>query len=142
MYAIVQVAVHDALNAIKRRSQPYAYDARVEAATSIRAAVAAAAHDALAGVIAGLPESPQCIANGLARVNADYAAALAEIPDGAAKSRGIRLGQASAAAILHLRASDGSNVPLLAFDYPQGTEPGEYRFTPPFDFTSLPTGPR
>ena len=42
----------------------------------------------------------------------------------------------AAAAILALRADDGSDTLLLDFDYPQGDEPGEYRFTPgtPFAF--------
>lgn len=66
----------------------------------------------------------------------DYAAVLDAIPDGAAKERGIRKGARSAAAILALRASDGSDTLLLDFDYPEGSDPGECRFTPgtPFAF--------
>jgi hypothetical protein len=44
------------------------------------------------------------------------------------------LGHAAAAAILALRVADGSDTPLLDFAYPQGTNPGEYRFTPGFPF--------
>jgi PAP2 superfamily len=33
-----------------------------------------------------------------------------------------------------LRASDGSDAPFQDFAYPQGTNPGEYRYTPGFDF--------
>ena len=46
------------------------------------------------------------------------------------------MGAASAAAILALRADDGSDTLLVDTAYPQGTEPGEYRFTPgtPFAF--------
>ena len=42
----------------------------------------------------------------------------------------------AAEAILALRASDGSDTPLVDSAYPQGTDPGEYRFTPgtPFAF--------
>lgn len=130
MYAMTQIAVHDALNAIDRRSRPYAYDVRVTAPTSADAAVAAAARDVLTAVIGQLQESALCIQQGLASVAADYAAALASIPDGDEKSRGIAAGQAAAAAILALRAADGSDTPLVDFAYPQGTEPGEYRFTP------------
>jgi hypothetical protein len=38
--------------------------------------------------------------------------------------------------MLALRADDGSDTPLLDFAYPQGDQPGEYRFTPgtPFAF--------
>src|SRR5262245_49221658 len=34
MYAMVHLAIHDALNAIQRRSRPYAYNAKVRANTS------------------------------------------------------------------------------------------------------------
>ena len=71
-------------------------------------------------------------------VEADYAAALDVIPDGQSKSRGIEVGAAAAEAILALRATDGSDTPLLDFAYPQGTNPGEYRFTPGFTFAFAP----
>ena len=58
------------------------------------------------------------------------AAALAAIPGGPAETNGVALGQAAAAAILELRASDGSNAPWVDPAFPQGTEPGEWRFTP------------
>ena len=139
MYAMVHVAIHDALNAIDCRSRPYVYDAEVHSPASTRAAVAAAARDVLVSVIGELQESPDCKAAGIASAEADYATALAAIPAGAAKRRGVRVGQAAAAAIIALRASDGSNQPLQDFEYPQGTEPGEWRFTPdvPFAFAPL-----
>lgn len=34
MYAMVHVAIHDAVNAIKRRSRPYAFDGDVKRTTS------------------------------------------------------------------------------------------------------------
>jgi hypothetical protein len=46
MYATMHLAIHDALNAIQRRSRPYALDIHVPGA-SPRAAVAAAAHGVL-----------------------------------------------------------------------------------------------
>src|SRR6188474_3447369 len=58
MYAMAHVAVHDAVNAIDRRSRPYAFDANVNGLVSVDAAVAAAARDVLVSVIAKLPESP------------------------------------------------------------------------------------
>src|SRR4030095_13167925 len=42
-YAMMHVAVHDALNAIDRRSRPYAFDASVAPEASANAAVASAA---------------------------------------------------------------------------------------------------
>ena len=76
--------------------------------------------------------------SGLASVEADYAAALAAIPDGRAKTRGIEVGQGAAAAILALRGADGSDTPLIVPDSPQGTEPGQYRFTPGTPFVFAP----
>jgi PAP2 superfamily len=69
-------------------------------------------------------------------VEADYTTALGSVPDGRAKTRGIELGRAAAAAILALRSADGADAPLIDAAYPQGTSPGEYRFTPdrPFAF--------
>ena len=130
MYAMMHAAVHDALNAIDRRSRPYAFDGRASGPTSVEAAAAAAARDVLVSVIAGLPVDPACVTNGTADVNASYATALAAIPSGPAKANGVALGQAAAAAMVALRAGDGSNIEWLDFDYPQGTEPGEWRFTP------------
>jgi hypothetical protein len=75
-------------------------------------------------------------------VEADYAAALVAIPNGRAKTRGIEIGQAAAAAILALRASDGADTPLVVEDYPQGMDPGEYRFTPDRPFALHRAGPR
>ena len=53
------------------------------------------------------------------------------------KELGISIGRAAALAILNLRANDGWNAqPPMNTSYPQGTAPGEYRFTPgtPFAF--------
>ena len=138
MYAMVHVAIHDALNAIDRRSRPYAYDASAPSSVSIEAAVAAAARDVLVATIGQLPFPEPCVTAGIASAEADYAAALDAIPDGTAKSQGIALGQASAAAILDVRANDGSDTPLLDFGYPQGDSPGEYRFTPGVTFAFAP----
>lgn len=47
MYAMTHIAIHDALNAIDRRSRPYAADFQAPAGASAAAAVAAAARDVL-----------------------------------------------------------------------------------------------
>jgi len=139
LYAITHVAIHDALNAIDRRSRPYAYDANVDVPASADAAVAAAAHAALVGVIAQLQESPACVAAGIASADADYASALAAIPAGSERTAGIQVGEVAAAAILSLRASDGaSTLQLLDFDYVEGTSPGEFRFVPGTNFAFAP----
>src|SRR3954447_5419261 len=43
IYAMMHVAIHDALNAIDRQSRPYAFNGRIVSGTSPEAAVAAAA---------------------------------------------------------------------------------------------------
>jgi hypothetical protein len=130
MYAMMHAAVHDAVNAIHPRSHPYVFDGKVHGPASTKAAAAAAARDVLVSVIAGLPESPQCVTDGIADVEASYAAALAEVPNGEAKTNGVALGQAAAAAMVELRSGDGSDAPWVDFNFPQGTLPGEWRFTP------------
>jgi hypothetical protein len=136
MYAMMHAATHDALNAIDRHSRPYTFDARATGRTSRSAAIAAASRDVLVSVIGQLQESAECIHHGISIVEAQYAAALAAIPEREAKTRGVVIGQAAASAILALRASDGSDAPFGDPDYPQGTQPGEYRFTDglPFAF--------
>jgi len=52
MMAMMHVAIHDALNAIDRRYQPYAFDGHAPDA-SPDAAVAAAAHDVLVAIYLG-----------------------------------------------------------------------------------------
>src|SRR3954464_14115144 len=47
IYAMMHIAIHDAINAIDRKYQPYALDKRAEPGTSVDAAVAAAARDVL-----------------------------------------------------------------------------------------------
>jgi hypothetical protein len=140
LYAMTHVAIHDALNAIDSRSEPYVFDGEAKRRTSPDAAVAAAARDVLVPSLRELPAPvpPDCIDAGVASVEADYATALDKIPNGRAKARGVELGQAAAGAILALRATDGADTPLLDFAYPQGVRPGEYRFTPGFDFAFAP----
>ena len=122
MYAMTHLAIHDALNAIDRRSRPYAFNATAKRGASPDAAVAAAARDVLVSLVRQIstPFPPACVQAGVASVEADYTAALAAIPDGRHKARGIEVGQAAAAAILALRAADGSDTPLVVEQLPAG----------------------
>jgi len=65
----------------------------------------------------------------LPAIEADYAAALTAVPDGDAKDRGVAVGNAAAQAIVALRTGDGSDTLFFDTAYPQGDQPGEYRFT-------------
>jgi membrane-associated phospholipid phosphatase len=118
-FAIVHAAIYDAVNAIDRTHEPYLISVRAPRGASETAAADAAARTALDG----LYPSQQ---NG---VDADYAAEIAQVADGSAKAKGIRLGEQVADKLLAIRASDGSNLtppPFIA-----GTHAGDYRPTPP-----------
>lgn len=116
-YAMVQLAVHDALNAIDRRYTPYAYAPTEDPTASAPAAVSTAAHDVL---LSQVPAQAGTI-------NAALTTSLSLIPDGAAKDAGMAIGHASAAAMLALRATDGSSV---VSPYTPGTLPGQWQPTP------------
>ena len=129
MYAMMHLAIHDSLNAISRRVEPYAYSAQAKGAAPL-AAIAAAARGTLVAAVGTLPEPfSACAAIEVPAIEADYVAALAAVPDGDAKDRGVALGNAAAQAIVALRTGDGSDTLLFDTAYPQGDEPGEYRFT-------------
>src|SRR5215470_2486999 len=124
---IVHVAIYDAAVAIEGGYKPYAIALTAPADTSPAAAVAAAAHDTLIGLqpALGLNPSQQAILDG------DYAAYLAAIPDGTAKTNGISIGQQVAAAVLALRANDGrDNNPTLADLHPPAPGPGVWQPDP------------
>ena len=140
MYAMMHIAMHDALNAIDRKYQSYAFDKKADAGTSPDAAVAAAAHDVLTKSITQLPAElykKACVDAAVASIEAAYSAALAAIPDAPAKTQGIALGQASAAAIIAKRADDHStDGPLLNKNCPPA-QPGMYQCTPGFPFVAF-----
>ena len=137
-YAMMHIAVHDALNAIQRRFEPYVYDGRAPRTASVAAAVAQASRDVLVPTLLAIPAPfpSECGQAGAQLVEEEYAQKLAAVPTGPAKADGQAVGAAAAAAVLALRAGDGSNQPLADPAFPQGTSPGQWRFTPdrPFAF--------
>lgn len=115
---VVQVAVHDALNAVDARYATYATTAPAARGASPDAAIATAAHDSL---IELLPSAK-------AALDEELAHSLQAIAEGDAKSRGIEVGRRIAAAALAARAHDGSDHPV---QLQPGAKRGEYRPTPP-----------
>jgi len=113
MMAMVHVAMFDAVNSIEPRYRPYLVQLSASTAASKEAAAASAA----ATVLATINEKT------VAKINALLAAYLASIPDGAAKSDGIKLGAQVAAKVLEARANDGSDAPDA---YRPRTTPGVY----------------
>jgi hypothetical protein len=116
--AMVHAAVHDAVNAIDRRAQPYAFDMQAAATASAQAAVASAAYR----VLLALVPSQQTALDGA------YAASLSAVPDGPAKADGIAVGARAAQHILMLRQNDGSSAIV---PYAPASDPGSWRPTPP-----------
>ena len=116
--AIVQAAVHDAVQAIDKRFKPYT-TSLAGATGSPDAAAAKAAHDVLVSI---LPDQG-------ASLDTTYQEYLAA--HGLAKDDpGVSAGQAAAAGVLALRANDGRlpNPPPPPFV--GGPAPGEWRPTP------------
>jgi len=100
LMGIAHVAIYDAAVAIEGGYQPYAATPTAPARTSAAAAIATAAYETLTGL------QPQLGAS-QAILDADHAAYLAAIPDGAPKSDGIAVGATVARAVLALRTNDG-----------------------------------
>ena len=122
--AMMHIAMHDALNAIDPRFDQYAYFGRSKDADPI-AAAAKAAHDVLVAVYPAQQ----------AALDAELATWLARVPNGSGKTKALNLGSKAAAAIVALRQHDGTDVDLVSPDYTPGTQPGDYQFVPPYDFT-------
>jgi hypothetical protein len=121
--AMVHIAMHDAVNAIKPRFDQYAYFGRSSSANPV-AAAAKAAHDVLVAVY------PAQQAN----LDDELATWLAKVPNSSGKTKALTLGAEAAAAIVALRQNDGTDVDLLSPGYAPGTQPGAYQFVPPYDF--------
>ncbi|GGN72150.1 haloperoxidase [Actinoplanes lobatus] len=118
-FAMVSGAVYDAVNAITgKRYQPLLTAPPATGRESIDAAVATAAYRVLASVLPAQAD----------RLRDQYDQALAAIPDGQAETTGIALGDRTAATMIASRANDGSSGDA---EWVIGTEPGEWRPTPP-----------
>jgi PAP2 superfamily len=113
MMAIVQVSVFDAATAVTGRYPAFRATVTAPPGASVDAAVAAATRTALLKL---LPAQQ-------AAIEADYQAALKAVPDGAAKSSGIAVGEQAANAVLASCADDGALAPNT---YRPHTAPGVY----------------
>jgi hypothetical protein len=122
--AIVQGAVYDAVNAIDKTHEPLLGGLTASGSASQAAAAATAAHHALVGL------TPATLPQVVASLDEQYAASLASIPDGQAKTNGIAVGADAAAAMLADRAGDGR---FGSRAFIPGTEAGVWRLVPPLN---------
>jgi hypothetical protein len=118
--SFMSVAMYDAVVSIRGGFEPYALKTRPAGSrhASVEAAAATAAYTVLKHYF------PASVAN----LDQDYAAALAQVPDGRAKDRGVTVGQAAAQAIIARRVDDGRGAPITL---DPSLEPGLWRPTPP-----------
>lgn len=118
-FAMVSGAVYDAVNAIAGVPyQPYLVAPRASGHESTDAAVGTAAYRVLTALF---PQQQE-------RLREQYEQWLAAIPDGRSKRGGVRVGDQAAAAMITARENDGAFGDQL---WPVGTEPGQWRPTPP-----------
>jgi hypothetical protein len=121
LLGVVHVAIADTVAGLGH-GRPFVVAVRPDKHASAAAAVATATYDVLRARVPSQPLEPT------------YAAYLAAVPDGTAKTRGIALGRTVAAAVLAWRAGDGSDQPVSYVQRQPG--PGVWEptaATPPVD---------
>lgn len=108
-YAIMHIAMFDAVNSIQRRYSPFFSHVPASSGASAEAAAAQAARDVLVALIPG--DGPKAIFDGA------LAARLAALPPGLAR-QGVAVGREAAARVLAWRANDGIFAPGPAYVLP------------------------
>jgi hypothetical protein len=127
--AMVHAAMFDAVNAIGREFHPYLVRLRPSGGASPEAAAVAAAHAVLVRLY---PEQQPTL-------DAAYHSSLDLIPASAGRTSGLRVGEAVAAHLLTMRASDGAAEAIGAV-YVSGNKPGDWIPTPPAFLPALDPG--
>ena len=119
-FAILHIAIFDAVNNIDRDFKPYAVRLpHVSRRASIQAAAGQAAHDVLVALYPSFATT----------LDSQLQQDLDQIPYGQDKNDGIEVGKAVSSATLESRSNDGSALTLPPF-VPK-TQPGDYQLTPP-----------
>jgi hypothetical protein len=120
-FAFVQAAVYNAVVGITGEYELYRWNVRAPKGASPEAAAAAAAHRVLRTYFGG---------NSTIAANLDnqLAASLGNVPEGVAKTQGIRYGERAADRLIELRTNDGRDASVTV---PPASEPGDWRPTPP-----------
>lgn len=137
MYALVSLAVHDALNNVIPVYETYALDnatvgrldlPKKHLSSIAEASIAQSAHDML---VALMPASDDYVGDLLAQ-------SLSEIEESEYKALGIEIGIKAAASVLAKRSND---PPLQFQSYVQGTEVGQYQSPMPYLIANPPIWP-
>jgi len=137
IYAMVMLAMHDALNNAVPKYKTYALDNRGVYFKDVSkkniqkiadAAAAQAAHDVLVKLVPATAIQAATLLN----------ECLSSIEESEYRTRGIQTGKDAAEAILEKRKND---PPLKFAAYPQGTEPGQYRSPMPYSVANPPAWP-
>jgi len=122
-FAILHAAIYDSVVSITKDAHPYLFSVPASRGARVDAAAAQAGHDTLAALYPNLNSKLQAGLDQLLAVE------LADIPDGAGKQDGIKVGRDVAARLLAARANDGSAAtppPFIA-----GNNAGDFRPVPP-----------
>ena len=122
--AMTHLVIHDAFNAIEPKYESYAFTGKYDNADPI----AAAAQAARVVLVTAYPDRKDTI-------DAVCNPWLASVEDGEAKTKGIALGNLSAEKIIEMREGDGHEK---NGDYTPMTKPGDYQYTPGFDWVWKP----
>jgi hypothetical protein len=120
--AVVHIAIFDAVIAITGGYRSYTGISAAPNDTSMNAAIAQAARDTLSDLFPSqAPNFDKALADDLKLIS-----------NGRAKNNGIDVGRRATAAILVLRANDGSAhaEPLVGVDFITGDKPGQWRQDP------------
>jgi membrane-associated phospholipid phosphatase len=118
-YALLHVAIYDAIASITRNATPFLVSVDAPGGARPDAAAAAAGHAVLSSLYPTMS----------AVLDQQLTDELAAIPAGRATQEGLEVGERVASLLLAARAGDGSaaiSAPFIA-----GSQPGDYRPTPP-----------
>jgi len=116
--AIVHLAIHDAVNGVKPKYQPYLVKTRAPQGSSLEAAALSAAY---ASLVALYPSQKTAL-------EAAFDRDLAKLPDGQARTLGVAWGRQVAAEHLQSRDKDGVDAKV---DYVASSDPNTWRPTFP-----------
>ena len=131
LHTTVMLAVYDAVIAIEGGFEPYATRIQAPVGADARAAAATAAYRTARARVA---------ASQVAFLDTQYAAYMATIADGSAKTGGVQVGEQAAAGILALRAND--NFSNVVFYECSGSPVAVGEFEPDAGCPTTPTSPQ